>query len=175
MPDLHHHHHFADDDLVNAETQHEKSDVNVRALGGFMIAFIVFAIVTHFALWVLFRQYVKIERRKQIPPLTAIEQGGSVPPLPRLQPFPTELTPNNVVPPYRNTPVTDMVDMGTEQKAYLNSYGWVDKQKGVVHIPIAQAKQLALQRGVFKALEAPAAAPAPAPAQVPNPAGNSAP
>jgi len=36
--------------------------------------------------------------------------------------------------------------LGEEQT--LNSYGWVDQNAGVVHIPIAEAMKLVAQRGL---------------------------
>ncbi len=33
------------------------------------------------------------------------------------------------------------------QRGTLNSYGWVDKANGVVHIPIERAMQIAVERG----------------------------
>jgi hypothetical protein len=170
MPDLHH---YDDGELVNPETHHETSDVNVKALFAFVVVFIVFAAVMHIALWVLFKQFAAIERHKQIPPLTAVPMPSDahVPPLPRLQPFPTKVS-NVTNPPNTNTPVTDMTDMAAQQNAWLHSYGWSDRQKGVVHIPIEVAKQLALQRGIYKTISTPAPAPAP---QVPAAQGNTSP
>lgn len=175
MPDLQHNYH--DDDFFNAETHHEESDVNVSALLKFLVAFIVLAAVMHIALWVMFKQLAKMERHKQEAPLTAIPQPHTANvPVPRLQPFPTQVTQTQINAPYTNTPETDMTEMRNEQDSYLHSYGWVDRQKGLVHIPIETAKTLALQRGVFKpvAATAPATAPAQPPATqtVPNPAGN---
>ena len=48
-------------------------------------------------------------------------------------------------------------DYWETQQEILNSYGWVDKQNGVVRIPIDQAMRLTLERG----LPARAAKPAP--------------
>jgi hypothetical protein len=41
-----------------------------------------------------------------------------------------------------------MQEMVTEQEAILNSYGWVDKEAGVVRIPIERAIELTLERGL---------------------------
>jgi hypothetical protein len=61
-----------------------------------------------------------------------------------------------------------MVEMRNAQDQALNSYGYVDKQKGVVHIPIEEAKKLALQRGFASVGQAP---PPVAPAPVAAPVG----
>lgn len=140
-------------DVVNVETHHEESDVNVRALIWFMVIFIVFAAVTHVGLYLLYRVYRNIERgAKANAPISsvAMPEGADVPPTPRLQPFPNRMPNNEVMPPTHNTPVTDMADMRESENQRLNTYGWVDKQHGVVHIPIEQAKQLALRSGVYQ-------------------------
>ena len=65
------------------------------------------------------------------------------------------------MPPYGNTPVTDMADMRASELSRLNSYGWVDKQRGIVRIPIEDAKRLAIQSGIYQVNTSPAAPPAP--------------
>jgi hypothetical protein len=137
--------------VVNVETHHEESDVNVRALLWFMAIFVVFAIVTHIALFLLFKFYVQLERGDANAPLTSIArpEDAAVPREPRLQPFPIRDEKGRAVAPYANTPVTDMVLMRENEDQVLLHYGWVDAQKGIVHIPIAEAKKLALQRGAF--------------------------
>jgi hypothetical protein len=140
---------YDDDAIFNPETHHEKSDVNVRALMWAVVIFVVFAIVTHLLLWLLYKGFANIARGQNKPPLTSMARPSnlSVPDQPRLQPFPTEISKNNVVPPYRNTPVTDLADMRAAEEAAQNNPGWVDQQKGIVRLPIELAKQLALQRG----------------------------
>jgi hypothetical protein len=174
------HPHSADDSIVNPETHHEESDVNVRALLWFVVIFIAFAAVSNVALWLLFRFYVQLGKRETNAPLTQVARpvDANVPELPRLQPFPTTGK-TEVRSPVADTPVADMKEMRAHEDQILNNYGWVDSQKGTTHIPIEQAKQLALQRGTYAvntstaapvaagaaqaktAAAAPAAAPAP--------------
>jgi len=152
MPDLSTKHTYSGD-VANVETRHEESDVNVRALIWFMVIFIVFAAVTHAGLYLLYRFYRNLEGgAKANPPISsvAMPRDANVPVTPRLQPFPTRMPNDEVVPPTRNTPVTDMVDMRASEEQRLNSFGWVDNQHGVAHIPIEQAKKLALQSGVYQ-------------------------
>jgi hypothetical protein len=147
---------YEDDDLFNPETHHESSDVPVRPLFVFIAIFIVFAVVSHFALWFMYKAFVKSERKRMDPPNTAIARpaDASVPQnQPLLQPFP-----RGEVPPQRSTPVSDLVDMRAAEEKVLQNYGWVDKQQGIVHIPIEKAKELAVAR-----LAAPVPAPPPPP------------
>ncbi len=152
MADQHPSKHTYSGDVVNVETHHEETDVNVRALIWFMVIFIVFAAVTHFGLFMLFRFYRNIERGAAAnAPISAVAmpRGADVPPAPRLQPFPNRMPNNDVMPPTHSTPVVDMADMRASEDQRLETYGWVDKQHGVVHIPIEQAKKLALQSGAY--------------------------
>ncbi len=137
-------------DVVNPETHHEESDVNVRALLWAVVIFIVFAIGTHLAIGMMFRFYAQLFRGKTTAPMTAIAMpaDASVPPAPRLQPFPGHDTSGTTIPPNRNTPVTDMEDMRAAEDQALKNPGWVDRQKGVVRLPIEVAKQLVVQRGL---------------------------
>ena len=153
-------HHTYAGDVVNVETKHEESDVNVRALIWFMVGFVIFAAVTHLGLLLLFKFFANMERGEAAnAPISAVAmpQGADVPPAPRLQPFRT----NQTLPPYGNTPVTDMADMRASELSRLNSYGWVDKQHGIVRIPIEDAKRLALQSGIYQLNTTTAAPPAP--------------
>jgi hypothetical protein len=137
-------------DYVNVETHHERSDVNVRALLWALVILVVFGAVTHGLLWVMFRHLSKAVRRDVRPPMTAIARpaGAAVPQEPRLQPFPTTEKPGQVMPPNRNTSETDMTQMLRTEEEQLHSVGWVDKQKGIVRLPIDVAKQLVVQRGM---------------------------
>jgi hypothetical protein len=129
-------------EIVNPETHHEKSDVNVRALLWAVVIFIAFAAVTHAVLYLQFRFYRSLFRGKTNAPLTAVARpaNANVPPEPRLQPF------TSPQPPYTVTPVTDMEKMRAAEEQALHTPGWVDKQRGIVRLPIELAKQIAIQR-----------------------------
>ena len=62
----------------------------------------------------------------------AAGQENRLPPEPRLQ----------------TNPRQDMKDLREEEDARLRSYGWVDRNAGVVRIPLDEAMKLTLQRGL---------------------------
>jgi len=140
MPD---HAPYRDDDIVNPETRHEESDVNVRALLWSVVIFIIFAGVTHLVLYAQFHAYARYFRNEASQPLTMMGHPPAVPVTPRLQPFPSK-----TILPTANTPVTDMADMRKAENESLNKAGWIDRQKGIVRLPIDVAKQLVVQRGL---------------------------
>ena len=144
MPDPH-------AEIVNPETHHETSDVSVRALMGFILIFVIFGILTHFAIWGLYKVLAGAERRRNTGPVTEMQRPAdmSVPQnQPLLQPFPRTGAKGEPLPPILSTPVTDLAEMRAAEQRALTSYGWVDQQKGIVRIPIDEAMKLTLQRGL---------------------------
>lgn len=132
-----------DEPEVNVEVRHEESDVNVRAILWFLVIFLVVAAVLQFSLYLLFEFFVSQEKGRQKPPVSLVNTGQRrLPREPRLQPLASAHELN------RGTPVDDMRAMRERQKQLLGSYGWVDRQKGSVRIPIEQAMRLTLQRGL---------------------------
>ena len=139
---------YEDDDLFNPETHREESDVPLKPLWWALILFVVFAAITHIVLYFMYGALVKSETKRWDPPQTTVPRPASAH-VPQnqalLQPFPVlpaNETTASIAVPYQNTPVTDMKAMRAAEDRVLKNYGWVDKQHGVVHIPIAQAKEL---------------------------------
>ena len=67
------------------------------------------------------------------------ESRGS--PLAGLRPLPP-------TPRLQITPSTDLKDIREQEHALLSTYGWVEKDKGVVRIPIDRAMDLLAERGL---------------------------
>jgi hypothetical protein len=121
------------ENIANPEVSHEHSDVNFRGILAFVIVLTVVAVVIHLLIYVLFGFFNSREnvRKSATYPLAA-EQGPRVPPEPRLQTNPRE----------------DLADLRAKEDETLTSYGWVDRNAGVVRIPIDEAIKLTLQRGL---------------------------
>ena len=180
MPD---HIQYEDNDLFNPETHHESSDVPVKGLLWFIVIFVVFAILTHVVILFMYKGMVSIERSRMDPPATAVPRpaNADVPQnQPLLQPFPRTDAKGGEIPPQRNTPVTDLVDMRSAEDAVLKNYGYIDREHGVVHIPIEEAKRVLAARlavqgqlgaGVPAAPATTTAVPQPVPGSVASPSG----
>jgi hypothetical protein len=130
MADLHHEN---PENLVNPDVSHETSDVNIRAILGFGAGLFAIAVAVHLLIYGLFGYF---DRREGVQgpveyPLAA-SQGHHEPPEPRLQTDPRQ----------------DLADMRAKEDEQLQSYGWVDKNAGVVRIPIDAAMKLTLERGL---------------------------
>lgn len=116
----------------NPEVVHEESDVNVRAIFGFGAGLLAVGLVVQVLLWLLMNYYTK--QAAQVPrnfPLSA-EYQQQAPPEPRLQIHPQQ----------------DLRDLRAREDALLHGYWWVDKNTGVVHIPIEEAMKIVVQRGL---------------------------
>jgi hypothetical protein len=135
-------------EIVNPETHHERSDVNVRALLISMAIFVGFAAVSHFILYGMFKYFAQMARNKTAAPLTDVLRppDAAIPQLPRLQPFPNRDPRGEMLPPNATTPGVDMEEMRATDERLLHTPGWVDRQKGIVRVPIDVAKQLQVQR-----------------------------
>jgi hypothetical protein len=163
---------YQDDDLFNAETHHEGSDVPIKPLFWAIAIFIVFGVLTHIVLAWLYREFASSERKRMDPPATQVARpsDAAVPRnQPLLQPFPRRDANGNDLSPNQDTPVTDLAELRAAEDRALHTYGWVDRQHGVVRIPIDVAKDLVVQRG-FRAPTAMPVLQTPAPPQAP--AGN---
>jgi len=109
---------------------YEVRDANIRALVGFGIGMaVVLFIITVSMIWV-FRYYAHVQNLG--PSASPFENTRTIPPLPRLQ----------------AAPHTDILDYWDSEQKSLNSYGWVDRQKGIAHIPIDEAMRIVVDRGL---------------------------
>jgi hypothetical protein len=61
-----------------------------------------------------------------------IERNRQMPPAPRLQ----------------VAPRADLAALRSAETRQLNSYGWIDRDRGIAHIPIHRAMELLVQRGL---------------------------
>lgn len=118
----------------NESVAYEKRDIRVRAILWTGVAIIISAILIHTAVWWLFRLFDRQEAHKGRPPATLVNARREPPPEPRLQP----------------DPPMDLNRMRAAEDSELHTYGWIDRPKGVVRIPIEQAMTLLVQRGLPK-------------------------
>ena len=129
-------HATADDEyLATPEgSGHEHTDANVWLIVQFAIWLTASAMVTHGLMWGLFVFFV--DNRNDTAPAVefplAVQQERRLPAGPRLQPI----------------PANEIFEFRQRENAELSEYGWVDRNAGSVRIPIEQAKDLLLQRGI---------------------------
>lgn len=111
---------------------HETSDVNIRAVFGFGFGLAIAAVVIGGAVWLLFHYFSAREARPTFTEYPLAAEAPRLPPEPRLQVNPRQ----------------DLLDLRAREDQVLDSYSWVDKNEGVVRIPIDRAMQLTVERGL---------------------------
>ena len=111
---------------------HEESDVNIRAILGFGFALLVTAVVVNLLVWLLFGLLADRESRQAESRFPLAAGRERLPPEPRLQ----------------TNPRGDLHDLRVHEETILSTYGWVDKNAGVVRIPIDRAIAITLERGL---------------------------
>src|SRR5712691_11898396 len=108
---------------------HETGDVNVWEIGRFAIALIV---IIGISLGLLIGLFKYFQTREQANPTAVSVDPVKLFPEPRLE----------------RTPMPDLKAVRAEEDRVLNSYGWVDANKGVVRIPIAVAIDVLARKGL---------------------------
>ena len=111
----------------------ETSDVAIGGIVRFAIGLVLAGVVIHVLVWFLYA-YFRREAARPVPaefPL-ATASMRRLPPEPRLQTEPRE----------------DLRNLREAEDRALTTYGWVDKNAGIVRIPIEQAMKLTVERGL---------------------------
>jgi hypothetical protein len=117
----------------DGEISHEENRVQFREILGFALALIALAVVVHFVLGFVMQRFSKEEKklRDQKPPLFALDVDV---PAPHLQ----------------GNPAADLARLKTQSLDRLNSYGWVNREAGIAHIPIDRAMDILARSGLPK-------------------------
>ncbi len=160
--------------IANPDTKHETTDVSASMLLKYIGVLVVGTVIILGAMKLLSDFFERREQSEELPPASRVNPPGTqrLPPGPRLQGAPGSM----------ELPMADMKTYLDEQNAKAQNYGWVNREAGIVRIPIDQAKKLVLERGIASATGAsttPTApgtgAPAPSPTPAPKPAAVGAP
>jgi len=108
-------------------------EINVRGVIWTGLALVAVALVVHLLIWWLLRGFGNFDEKRDVH-LTPIEQASpqQPPPEPRLQ----------------VAPVDDMRAMREDEDHRLQTAGWVDRQQGIVRVPIDVAIDVVAARGV---------------------------
>jgi len=120
-----------------ANPGYETTDVSPRAVwivaAGIVVSVVLVVICVTWTFHHFVRRDLASEKRSEIDRVTAAVAATRPQfPAPRLQ----------------VAPETDLAALRTREQAELNNYGWVDRQAGVVRIPIERAMDLVVQRGL---------------------------
>ena len=123
----------------NPVVEREPTDVNVRAILWFVVILIVGTMAVFTAMWWL-REGLLARERAASPALTPLAERESVR-LPRdLDKLPS--------PRLHADDRQELAALRVYEKGRLTTYGWVDRENGVVRIPVKEAMKLVLTEGL---------------------------
>ena len=110
---------------------HEEKDVHLRPLIISGVSMAALAGLSLLAMWWLFGYFAARQMRLETD-LHPLLETRQLPPEPRLQVLPQ----------------LDLRAILTNERSILDSYGWVDRQAGIVRMPIERAIELLTERGL---------------------------
>jgi hypothetical protein len=120
---------MADSSSEQSRHQHEMADINGRSIVRLAMMLIIIIILISFILFGLTTYF------KNRQPITFAQNQQEahkeeVPPLPHLE----------------EKPGIGLEELRQEKERLLHSYGWVDKKKRIIHIPIENAMKLLVMK-----------------------------
>jgi len=121
----------------HSDVGHEISTVELRPVIAFAIILVVVTIASFITAFFLL-DYLKINQARTEAPLSPLADPNQIPPDPRLQVASGQ----------------DLRQMHASEDIVLDNYHWVDKEAGIVGIPIQRAIELMAEKGLPTRTEA---------------------
>jgi hypothetical protein len=128
------------EDKRPAETAHDDREIDARNIARFSIGVLVLTAVAMGVMWLADGWLTKSERASHAPPPPMATERPLAPPDPKLQP----------------SPGAGLAQLRAEEEAQLHAYRWIDREEGVVQIPIDRAIELLARRGLPARRQGPA-------------------
>jgi hypothetical protein len=119
-------------DPLHQSVSHEESDINIGGIFKFVVGLTIAAAVVHLIVWFMFVWFQSAAASAEVPNPLRSGEDARVPPEPRLQVEPRQ----------------DLGSYRQREAALLDGYHWVDKNAGVVRIPIEEAMKRLVERGL---------------------------
>ncbi|MER3427840.1 MAG: hypothetical protein C4334_07030 [Pyrinomonas sp.] len=126
--------------IRNLDVAYERSDVNTKAILKFIGWLAALTALCFLIVVGMFKYFEASAERSEAETMPTIRREGEqrLPPEPRLQ-----LAPGHAI-----HPLDDLKRLRAEEDAVLKNYGWVNREAGIVQIPVERAKELLVERGV---------------------------
>jgi hypothetical protein len=118
------------DAAKNPKVDYERQDLNVRSVVIFAVGLLVVIIVSMILIAVILNTLNTRRAAVETSPPTA---------------FPTPVAPLQPNPIDQATSIEELDELRAREDAILNNYGWVDREAGVVRIPIERAMELVVE------------------------------
>ena len=113
------------------ETGHELSDLSPKNIAIFGVSLVGMILIVLWVCYELFQHYSTVSMKTEVPP-SPLSYTREPTPEPHLLVVPGQ----------------ELKTMRASEDSILNSYAWVDREKGVVRIPIKRAIDVLAQRGL---------------------------
>lgn len=115
----------------NLELLHEESSVQVKPVLIFALMLVIVSVATFMTVRFLL-DYFNVNQTRTEAPLSPFADPQPLPPMPRLQVSSGQ----------------DLRELRAAEDKVLNGYRWVDKQAGIVGIPVNQAMEILAKKGL---------------------------
>jgi hypothetical protein len=116
--------------LPYSSVGHEERDAGVRPIVLTGIGLALVLVVVGVIVYVTFH-YLTVRSASGLPSNPMAVFDSQIPPAPRIE----------------EHPAIDIQQLHAREEQTLSTYGWVDKSKGVVRIPLQRAMELQMERG----------------------------
>jgi hypothetical protein len=113
------------------ETGHELSDLSPKNIAIFGVSLAVMILIVLWVCYELFQHYSTVSMKTEVPP-SPLSYTREPTPEPHLLVVPGQ----------------ELKAMRAAEDSLLHSYAWVDKEKGIVRIPIQRAIDILAQGGI---------------------------
>jgi hypothetical protein len=127
--------------IHNVGVSHEEKDMSLGGIGKFVLHLIVLVTASALIVYWMFLYFTsreqRIESREQ--KSTLLERGRSG------KSDPKEMFPE---PRLQTQPIPDLKQFREAEMKKLEGYGWVDKNQGIVSIPIEEAEKKIIGKGL---------------------------
>jgi len=139
---------------IDASAGFERSDASVTGIAVFLVSLLIFVAVIGLLCYGIGGWFNARMNREDGPnskwtKTVDVRQLGNMPSSPELQNKVEEITQTFPTPRLlTDDGDQDVADLHAREDLLLSNYSWVDQSKGTVRIPIGQAMQLIVQRGL---------------------------
>ncbi len=132
--------------IHNKGVAHEESDLNLNGIIKFVIHLIVLVAGSAVIVYGMYRYFSgqEYEQEKSETPSTLLKREQ------RASGKPQDMFPE---PRLQEKPILDLENYQKNEAGKLEHYNWIDKEKGIVSIPIEEAKKKLLEQMKMKAPE----------------------
>ncbi len=113
------------------ETGHELSDLSPKNIAIFGVSLVVMVLIVLWVCYQLFQHYSTVSMKTEVPP-SPLSYTREPTPEPHLLVVPGQ----------------ELKAMRAAEDSLLHSYAWVDREKGIVRIPIQRAIDIVAQGGI---------------------------